>query len=490
MKKLITLFLLSTAFISNAQRAMFGGHNNYSAPVGSSQAPSLITNGLVLSLDASNPASYPGTGTKWSNLVTGNAVTNFTLNSNVTYNSANGGVLRFTDGGLASTKNSLGRFTKYTIETWVKLAGTSGGYPCLFTESVNQSIGGANMILGYNTQFGASNQYTSGFNSDSWHVYTTTSNTSDANNWVQIVATYDGNICTIYKNGINIGSGSIGSTGINSANLGYNIGKRWDQSDYVYGDYSVVRLYNRDLSSSEVSANFDALKARFGLAVVTDQLSLYLDAGNTASYTANGNTWTDLSGNNNHATFVGTGSPTFSSANQGSLLFNGIDYFKINNPTSNLIFGTSDFTMSWWQNASTNNPNTRLFGNLSNNGWASGNWVMGQNVSTANIIELYVNPSFVIGATTIPNTWQNIVITRTGNTYNIYINNSLISTTTSTTSLDNGVLRSFFIGSSGWPGDNGTPWVGKIANILIYNKALINSELNTNYNLLKSRFGL
>ena len=31
-------------------------------------------------------------------------------------------------------------------------------------------------------------------------VYTTTSNTSDANNWVQIVATYDGNICTIYKN--------------------------------------------------------------------------------------------------------------------------------------------------------------------------------------------------------------------------------------------------------------------------------------------------
>jgi hypothetical protein len=121
------------------------------------------------------------------------------------------------------------------------------------------------MILGYNTQFGASYQYTSGFNSDSWHVYTTTSNTSDANNWVQIVATYDGNICTIYKNGINIGSGSIGSTGINSANLGYNIGKRWDQSNYCYGDYAIVKLYNRDLSSSEVTNNFDALKSRFSL---------------------------------------------------------------------------------------------------------------------------------------------------------------------------------------------------------------------------------
>ena len=265
MKKLITLILLSTALISNAQRTMFGGQNNYIAPVGSSQAPSLITNGLVLNLDAANSVSYPGNGSSWSNLVTGNAVTNFTLNSNVTYISANGGILRFADGGLASTSNSLGKFTKYTIETWVKLAGTSGGYPCLFTESVNQSIGGANMILGYNTQFGASYQYTSGFNSDSWHVYTTTSNTSDANNWVQIVATYDGNICTIYKNGINIGSGSIGSTGINSANLGYNIGKRWDQSNYSFGDYSIVRLYNRDLSSSEVTNNFDALKSRFGL---------------------------------------------------------------------------------------------------------------------------------------------------------------------------------------------------------------------------------
>ncbi len=265
MKKLITLFLLSTAFISNAQRAMFGGHNNYSAPVGSSQAPSLITNGLALSLDASNSASYSGSGTTWTNLVSGSTVTNFTLNNNVTYNSANGGISRFEDGGLASTANSLGRFTKYTIETWVKLAGTSGGYPCLFTESVNQSIGGANMILGYNTQFGASNQYTSGFNSDSWHVYTTTSNTSDVNNWVQIVATYDGNICTIYKNGINIGSGSIGSTSINSANLGYNIGKRWDQSNYSFGDYALVRLYNRDLSSSEVTNNFEVLKSRFGL---------------------------------------------------------------------------------------------------------------------------------------------------------------------------------------------------------------------------------
>lgn len=266
MKQQITLFFLLVAFISNAQRAMFGGHNNYTVPVVASQNSTAVTNGLVLNLDAANSGSYPGTGTTWTNLVTGNAVTSFTLNANITYNSANGGILRFADGGLASTSNSLGRFTKYSIETWVKIAGTSVGYPCLFTESVNAGVGGANMILGYNTLFGAStNQYTSGFNSSSWNVYTTTTNTSDVNNWVQIVATYDGNICTIYKNGVSIGSGSIGSSGINSANLGYNIGKRWDQSNYVFGDYAIVKLYNRDLTSSEVSTNFDAVKSRFGL---------------------------------------------------------------------------------------------------------------------------------------------------------------------------------------------------------------------------------
>jgi hypothetical protein len=265
MKKNITLFLLLTAFISNAQRTMFTGNNNYVKPVVASQNSAAVTNGLVLHLDTSNTASYPGNGTAWANLVTGNAVTNFTLNGNVTYNSANGGILRFVDGGMASTSNSLGRFTKYSIETWVKLAGTSGSYPCLFTESVNGGVGGANMILGYNTGFGASNQYTSGFNSSSWNVYTTTTNTSDVNNWVQIVATYDGTICTIYKNGTFVGSGSIGSSGINSANLGYNIGKRWDQSNYAYGDYAIVKLYNRDLSSSEVTTNYDAIKSRFGL---------------------------------------------------------------------------------------------------------------------------------------------------------------------------------------------------------------------------------
>ena len=38
--------------------------------------------------------------------------------------------------------------------------------------------------------------------------------------------------------------------------------------------------------------------------IVTDGLVFYVDAGNGNSYPGSGTTWSDLSGNNNHATLI------------------------------------------------------------------------------------------------------------------------------------------------------------------------------------------
>ncbi len=57
MKKLINLVIFISAFVSNAQRTMFGSQNNFVAPVIPFQAPAIDTHGLVLYLDAANPAS-------------------------------------------------------------------------------------------------------------------------------------------------------------------------------------------------------------------------------------------------------------------------------------------------------------------------------------------------------------------------------------------------------------------------------------------------
>ena len=54
--------------------------------------PRIITDGLIVYLDAGNPRSYPGTGTTWTNL-TGNPAYNGTLVGGPTFSSANKGVI-------------------------------------------------------------------------------------------------------------------------------------------------------------------------------------------------------------------------------------------------------------------------------------------------------------------------------------------------------------------------------------------------------------
>jgi hypothetical protein len=57
--------------------------------------------------------------------------------------------------------------------------------------------------------------------------------------------------------------------------------------------------------------------------IVRNGLVLYLDAANQLSYISGSTVWRDLSGNGNNATLVNY--PTFSSANGGSIAFDGVD---------------------------------------------------------------------------------------------------------------------------------------------------------------------
>lgn len=264
-------FILCLLLIGNcllAQVIPFGFLKTNRAPF---VAPAIVSNGLILNLDAANPSSYSGSGSTWSNLITGNSVANFTLIS-ATYTSDNGGAIRFSSSGYASTTNTFGRISSYTIEIWVKMANTTGPSPtsnytpCLFSEVYSNAS--VNMVLAYNWYNAispTSYQYLAGFYNNGWNTTSTTTNTNDFNNWIHIVATYGGNILNIYKNGAKIASATIVATNTSTSNGGYYIGHRWDSADLVYGDYSMVNLYNRALSSSEITTNYNAFKLRFGL---------------------------------------------------------------------------------------------------------------------------------------------------------------------------------------------------------------------------------
>jgi hypothetical protein len=239
------------------------------------QAPAIVQAGLILNLDAANPASYPGTGSTWTNLVTGNAVSSFSISSGAYVNN-DGGVIRFpSTGGYAESTSGFTNLTKFTVEVWIKSVGTKGDQnpltssnyaPCIFSEKV--SGGTVNMALAYNARAwsGAvhnSYRYTAAMGG--WSTFEPTTNYgSDLNNWVQIVATYNGSVLTLYRNGVSLGSRTT-NINLRASSVGYYIAHRWDMGDGVYGDYSTVNMYDRDLSLSEINTNFNAVKSRFGL---------------------------------------------------------------------------------------------------------------------------------------------------------------------------------------------------------------------------------
>jgi len=229
------------------------------------------------------------------------------------------------------------------------------------------------------------------------------------------------------------------------------------------------------------------MSVNYNPSVVTSGLLLNLDAGNLKSYPTSGTTWTDLSGNANNGTLVN--SPTYSSTNGGSIVFNGTSNYG---QTSNLIIpATGAFSVGMFYNLSSQGRGGLFERNLNNpyNGMSFGqggtsNW--GFNVSSdansANGLYLTV---------TYPNlnTWYYDVGVFNGtNTVLFYRNGQNIG---STTGLTQGNLNTqgtrtplllFYRGDSYLP--------GRLSTVQIYNRALSAAEIAQNYNALRGRYGL
>jgi hypothetical protein len=117
MYKILVFVLLS--HIAFGQNRMFQSQNgNVTAvPIANNQA--VIFNGLELWLDASNTASYPGTGTTWTDL-SGNG-NNGTLIYGVTYSSTNGGTMVFNGSSNNRVRTNFApTFTDFTVCIWFK----------------------------------------------------------------------------------------------------------------------------------------------------------------------------------------------------------------------------------------------------------------------------------------------------------------------------------------------------------------------------------
>ena len=230
----------------------------------------IVTNGLVLALDAADRNSYVSGSTTWVD-ISGNG-NNGTLTNGPTYNSANGGSIVF-DGvdDIVNTFLNLGTnpIPSHTISVWFKTNSASG----------KKIIGVENVQNGQAASLYDRHLYV-GTNSKLYYaVYDTKSNfiTSSANVtnniWKNATAVCTGaNSISLYVdgtlNGSTTGNGYSGYNGSYIRIGGYALDASTHPNSlpgYFTGNISVVQIYNRALSASEIQQNYNAQKSRFGL---------------------------------------------------------------------------------------------------------------------------------------------------------------------------------------------------------------------------------
>jgi len=211
----------------------------------------IVTDNLVLHLDAGYPASYTGSGTLWKDASrNGN---NGTLLNGVGYDAANGGSLTFDGTDDRVAVSSIPLMSQVTVEWW----GTSD-YPDTTYRVPVISTSGGSWTDGFG--FYQYNGYVY------WFVYTYTNYTRIAATsfgFTHWVGTYDSNNLKLYQNGSLVDT-KAWINGINHSTPALRIASQG--SSYPWdGKISNVKIYNKALTASEVTQNFDYYKSRFGL---------------------------------------------------------------------------------------------------------------------------------------------------------------------------------------------------------------------------------
>ena len=219
--------------------------------------PKIVTDGLVLCLDAANTKSYPGSGTTWTD-ISGKGYDG-TLTNGPTFNSDYGGNIVF-DGSndfITGVHNSeLNLRNDLTVECWFRRTGGRNDWVRIFGkgDSSNRTYG---LWYHINSNYFLYQRY----GSSSMNVMPTIPVV--LNTWYHMVGTSSGSNHTLYLNGVNVGTASNSST-FHSSTDPYRVGYGNIHLSHI-GDVSNCRIYNRGLSEAEVKQNYNAHKGRFGL---------------------------------------------------------------------------------------------------------------------------------------------------------------------------------------------------------------------------------
>jgi hypothetical protein len=223
--------------------------------------PRIVTDGLVLCLDAANKRSYPGSGTTWTDRSASGYDGTLTNMDASNFSTDNGGSLTF-DGAndmvdVDSPPVITGSSATYLL--WVKANSVySWMSPCGYVTSAfddyrfifrRTNAGLIQTFVRRSSNISFSATTPSGF---SWY------------DWNHFAIVADGSLSQTYVNGSLLASNNSGSGDLNFGTT-FTLGNQDLRSggSTWNGGISNVKLYNRALSAKEVLQNYEATKGRY-----------------------------------------------------------------------------------------------------------------------------------------------------------------------------------------------------------------------------------
>ena len=446
----------------------------------------IVTDGLILHLDASDKLSYSGSGTTWKDRSSNGY--DGTLVNGASFDSSNGGNIKF-DGiddrvniGGSSPLLSSHVNNETSVFAWVYLD-SFAGTPYVY---LRIALGGDRERIRLGIVSDGRIQVALTLFRD---PFTQTQPSISTNSlrlglWQFIGFTYDASDLKMYKNGslfyeepfsgslVDSSSGSSSVLGVDQDAYGYN--------QFLDGRISELYCYDRALTASEIAQTYNATKGRFQSNsdnVITDGLILNLDASDSIS-TSEALKWLDKSGNGDHAIFANANVRNFSNDAGGSfdnpkLSFSDAAPFGIND--------TNDFSFEAWIKVDSitsseepimgrGNTHFRLF--ITN----------GQISFKADDDQMTV-----AGGTLQADVWTHVAATyhSDSSSASIYKDGVFINSDSFPAAFGGGQTIPFQIGAND---ANAEEFFGSMAEVRVYDRDLTASEVLSNYNATKERF--
>lgn len=228
-------------------------------------SPKIVTDGLILYLDAANSKSYVSGSTTWNDISRGG--NNGRLANGPTFTGSNGGSIVFdgVDDYVLTPIQTLDR--PCTFSTWFNFSSltANNGYNSFFGQNSSVFFPLARF---YFLKNGASNRVQFNFiKPDGSQLLTNALAAIQTNRWYNYVTVLTNNSISLYENSILQATTSnsdpfITPSGNIILNAGYysnTLVDRWP------GMSSIFSIYNRALTAQEVLQNYNATKSRFGL---------------------------------------------------------------------------------------------------------------------------------------------------------------------------------------------------------------------------------